>query len=332
MRVIKLQTDWVLNCMGRKLVDVASEVFRTEHYAYRTEETYLKWIKRFVGFHGNKHPREMGADEIQCFLSHLAVDRMVSASSQNQALSAILFLYKKVLKIDLPWMADIIRARRPRRMPVVLTRTEVTRVLSCMSGPPWLMASLCYGGGLRMIECLRLRIKDVDFEYLQITVRNGKGGKDRATILAEKLIPDIESQMSRVKQLLNKDMALGKNGVSLPHGIDKKYKNASLAWKWQYLFPSSRYSYINHNNSRRRHHAHSSVLSRAVKTAVDQGGVNKRASTHTLRHSFATHLLERGCDIRTVQELLGHTDLKTTQIYTHVLKRGGNAVRSPLDV
>ncbi len=318
--------------MARKLVDAISDVCRTEHYAYRTEETYLKWIKRFIAFHGNKHPREMGADEVQDFLTHLAVQRKVSASSQNQALSAILFLYKKVLDIELPWMVDIVRAKRSRRVPVVLTRAEVQKVLACMSGNAWLMASLCYGSGLRLVECLRLRIKDVDFEYLQITVRDGKGSKDRVTVLPEQLIPAIERQMDDVRRLMEKDIALGRNGVSLPGAIDRKIRNASHSWPWQYLFPSSKYAFISHNDSRRRHHAHASVLSRAVKVAVEEAGINKRATTHTFRHSFATHLLERGCDIRTVQELLGHSDLKTTQIYTHILKRGGNAVRSPLDL
>lgn len=318
--------------MAKKLVEAISDVCRTEHYAYRTEETYLKWIKRFIAFHSNKHPREMGADEVQNFLTHLAVERRVSASSQNQALSAILFLYKKVLGIDLPWMVDVVRAKRSRRMPVVLTRSEVQRVLSCMSGQKRLMASLCYGSGLRLVECLRLRIKDIDFEYLQITIRDGKGAKDRVTVLPEQLVPGIERQMENVRQILEQDIALGKNGVSLPDAIGRKFKKASLSWPWQYLFPSVKYAFITQNESMRRHHAHASVLSRAVKTAVDAAGINKRATTHTFRHSFATHLLERGCDIRTVQELLGHTDLKTTQIYTHILKRGGNAVRSPLDL
>ena len=318
--------------MSRKLVDVFAEVCRTEHYAYRTEETYLKWIKRFIAFHGNKHPREMGAPEVTAFLSHLAVDRKVTASSQNQALSAILFLYKKVLGIELPWMVDIVRAKRSRRMPVVLTRGEVEKVLGCMTGKTWLMASMCYGSGLRMIECLRLRIKDIDFEYKQVVVRDGKGGKDRITVLADQLIPHLEVQMAHVSHLMKKDIALGKNGVSLPDAIDRKFKNAARSYEWQYLFPSSRYAFIHHNQSRRRHHAHASVLSRAVTAAVKESGVVKRATTHTFRHSFATHLIERGTDIRTVQELLGHSDVKTTQIYTHVLKRGGNAVRSPLDV
>jgi len=256
----------------------------------------------------------------------------VSASTQNQALSAILFLYKKVLEIDLPWMSDIIRARRPKRIPIVMTRTEVTRVLARMHGRYWLMASLLYGSGLRMTECLRLRVQDVDFEYLQLSMRGGKGNKDRFTILPERLIPGLKNQLDDVRRLMEKDVVLGKNGVSLPYAIDRKYEAASTSWKWQYLFPSGRYAYIHHNQGRRRHHPHASGLSRAVKAAVEESGISKRATTHTFRHSFATHLIERGCDIRTVQELLGHADVKTTQIYTHVLKRGGHAVRSPLDI
>ncbi len=318
--------------MTRKLIDVVSETFRVEHYAYRTEETYLHWIKRFISFHGNKHPKELGAGEIQQFLSNLATKQHVSASTQNQALSAILFLYKKVLQVDLPWMDEIVRARRSKNIPIVMTRAEVSRVLACMRGRYWLMASLLYGSGLRMAECLRLRIQDIDFEYLQLSIRGGKGQKDRFTILPEKLIPDIKHQMDAVRRLMDRDVSLDKNGVSLPNAIDKKYKTASHAWQWQYLFPSDRYAFIRHNESLRRHHLHASGLSRAVKSAVRESGIHKRATTHTFRHSFATHLMERGCDIRTVQELLGHSDVKTTQIYTHVIGRGGNAVRSPLDV
>jgi len=229
-------------------------------------------------------------------------------------------------------MAGRVMARRPKRVPVVLTRSEVKQVLSCLQGKHWLMANILYGSGLRLLECLRLRIQDIDFEYLQLTVRGGKGNKDRLSVLPEILVPHIEHQMEFVRSMLQRDISTGKNGVSLPNALARKYKNAPLSWKWQYLFPSSRYAYIHHNQSLRRHHAHSSGLSRAVKAAVDTSGINKRATSHTFRHSLATHLMERGCDIRTVQELLGHADVKTTQIYTHVLKRGGHAVRSPLDL
>lgn len=318
--------------MAKKLMEVVHDVFRSEHYAFRTEETYCKWIRQYIKHFGNRHPRELGAEEIQGYLSYLATQRHVSASSQNQALSAILFLYKKVLGLDLPWMDDIVRAKRPVRVPVVLTRSEVARLLSTMNGIKWLMASLLYGSGLRLVECLRLRVQDIDFEYLQLTVRGGKGNKDRHTILPSSLVTPVKNQMRYVRGVMERDAARGLNGVSLPDAIDRKYKSASNAWSWQYLFPASRYSFIRHNQSVRRHHAHSSGLARAVKNAVDEAGINKRASCHTLRHSFATHLLERGCDIRTVQELLGHSHVNTTQIYTHVLKLGGNAVRSPLDV
>ena len=318
--------------MAKKLMEVMHDVFRAEHYAYRTEETYIKWIKRYIQHFDNRHPRELGASEIQGFLTFLATQLHVSASSQNQALSAILFLYKKVLGMDLPWMDDIVRAKRPVRVPIVLTRSEVARLLSAMNGVRWLMASLLYGSGIRLVECLRLRIQDVDFEYLQLTIRGGKGNKDRHTVLPSSLVSPIKDQMRFVKGVMERDVARGYNGVSLPNAIDRKYKAASTSWSWQYLFPASRYAFIHHNQSLRRHHAHSSGLARAVKNAVNAAGLSKRASCHTLRHSFATHLLERGCDIRTVQELLGHSHVSTTQIYTHVLKLGGNAVRSPLDV
>jgi integron integrase len=240
-------------------------------------------------------------------------------------------LYKKVLQIKLPWLDDIVRAKRPVRVPVVLTRSEVAKVLDAMSGKHWLMASLLYGSGLRLVECLRLRVQDIDFEYLQLTVRDGKGGKDRHSILSEKLIPHIEQHLKRVQGVFERDVQKGLPGVSLPYAIDRKYRNAAREWKWQYVFPSSQYAYIRSNMGQRRHHAHSSGLSRAVSIAVRETAIKKRATCHTFRHSFATHLLEGGYDIRTVQELLGHADVKTTMVYTHVIKRGGRAVQSPLD-
>ncbi len=317
--------------MAKRLIEEARDVFRAHHYSYRTEVTYIKWIKRFIKYHGNRPPRELGPAEIQAFLTDLATRGRVSASTQNQALSSLLFLYKKILKIDLPFLDEIVRAKRPKRIPIVLTRSEAAKILSCMQGRYWLMASLLYGSGLRISECLQLRVQDIDFTYLQLTVRNGKGGTDRRTIMPESLVPHLEQQMDVVRGTLARDRERGREGVSLPEAIDRKYVNAALSWRWQYIFPSSKYAFIRRNMGRRRHHAHPSGLSRAVKIAVEESGINKRATAHTFRHSFATHLIESGYDIRTVQELLGHSNVKTTQVYTHVLQRGGHAVRSPLD-
>ena len=252
----------------------------------------------------------MGTEEIQAFLSYLATDGHLSASSQNQALSALLFLYKKVLQVELPWMDEIVRAKRPARVPIVMTKSEVAKVLKCLQGKHWLMASLLYGSGLRLTERLRLRVQDIDTEYLQLTIRDGKGNKDRRTILPESLLPHIEHQPDFVRGLMERDIEEGENGVSLPYAIDRKFKNACNEWRWQYVFPSSMYAFIHHNRSMRRHHAHASGLARAVTHAVRESGINKRATSHTFRHSFATHLLESGYDIRTVQELLGHSQVQ----------------------
>jgi integron integrase len=317
--------------MAMRLMDEVRRAFRTRHYSFRTEESYIKWIRQFILFHDKRHPRNLGAAEIQQFLSHLAVDRNVAASTQNPALSALLFLYQKVLSLEFPFLDEVVRAKRPVRVPIVLTRKEVSSILDAMSGVHWLMASLLYGSGLRLAECLRLRVQDVDFEYLQLTIREGKGGKDRRTILSESLKPHIEKQMKCVRSVHANDRRRGLPGVSLPFAIDRKNRGAARDWKWQYLFPSSRYALIHSNNSRRRHHAHPSALARAVKVAVGDSHINKRATCHTFRHSFATHLLESGYDIRTVQELLRHSNVQTTMIYTHVVKRGGRAVRSPFD-
>ena len=294
--------------MAKKLMDEVRSTFRTHHYSYRTEQSYISWIRRFILFNSKRHPREMGADEVQRFLSDLAVRGNVAASTQNQALSAILFLYQKVLRVKLPWLDEVVRAKRPVRIPVVLTRDEVAKVLHAMSGRYWLMASLLYGSGLRQAECLRLRVQDYDPEYLQLVIRDGKGGKDRRTILSQALVPHMEHNLQRVRSIHERDLKMGRPGVSLPYAIDRKYRNAALEWKWQYLFPSNHYAYIHENMQSRRHHAHPSALARAVKIAVHETGINKRASCHTFRHSFATHLLESGYDIRTVQELLGHTE------------------------
>ena len=318
--------------MARMLLETARDILRLHHYSYRTEETYLKWIRRFIGFHGNRHPRDMGAPEIQAFLSSLATDGRVSASTQNQALNAILFLYRKVLKLDLPWMDDIVRAKRPLRVPTVLNQDEVARVLRAMRGRHWLMASILYGSGLRLTECLRLRVQDIDFEYLQLTVRDGKGGKDRRTMLPESLVAHVQRHLDWVRSIHQEDLEGNLPGVSLPWAIHRKHAGASRDWRWQYLFPASRYAFISDNNGPRRHHLHPSALTRAVKAAVRTAKIDKRVSCHTFRHSFATHLIEMGYDIRTVQELLGHADVKTTMVYTHVLKRGGRAVKSPMDL
>ena len=243
----------------------------------------------------------------------------------------MLFLYKKVLGIDLPWMDDVVRAKRPVRVPVVLTRAEVARLLAAMNGKYWLMANLLYGSGLRLTECLKLRIQDVDFEYLQLTVRNAKGAKDRRTVLPESMVPHLKRHFEWVRSVYQGDIARNRPGVSLPDAIDRKHRNAACEWRWQYLFPSSRYTFIHACGAQRRHHAHPANLARAVKLALRVTGINKRATCHTFRHSFATHLLEAGYDIRTVQELLGHANVNTTMIYTHVIKRGGHAVRSPAD-
>lgn len=313
------------------LTDVVRHKLRVLHYSYRTEESYLKWIRRFVRFNCARHPRDLGKKEIESFLSYLATEGNVSPSTQNQALSAILFLYKNVLEIDLPWLDDVVRAKRPVRIPVVLTRDEVSRVLKAMNGKYWLMSSILYGSGIRLTECLRLRVQDIDFDYLQLTIRDGKGAKDRRTILPESLVPHLRRQLEWVRGIHERDLERKLPGVSLPYAIERKYHGAANDWRWQYVFPSSRYAFIHENNEKRRHHAYPDNLGRAVKAAVRESGINKRATCHTFRHSFATHLLESGYDIRTIQELLGHASVETTMIYTHVIKRGGKAVRSPVD-
>lgn len=318
--------------MGRSaLLDRVREAIRTKHYSRRTEKSYIGWIRRFILFHGKRHPETMGEKEITAFLSWLAVRRRVSASTQNQALSAILFLYRKVLGIELAWMDGIVRAKRPIRVPVVMTKREVRLVIDRMYGLPWLMASLMYGAGLRLLECCRLRIQDVEFEKSQITVRDGKGRKDRRTVLPGTLAGPLRRQVDRVREQHAVDMIHGCGTVVLPLALDRKYPNASSEPGWQWVFPATR-MYVDHDHGvRRRHHIHESVVQRAFKAAVRESGIAKPASCHTLRHSFATHLLEDGYDIRTIQELLGHKDVSTTMIYTHVLNKGGRAVRSPLD-
>lgn len=315
----------------RKLLDQVRDVIRLKHYSIRTEETYVTWIRRFILFHKKRHPSEMGEQEISEFLTHLAVQERVAASTQNQALNAIVFLYRAVLKRDLGEIRSIQWAKRPARLPVVFTREEAKAVLDHLEGTKWLMASLLYGSGLRLMECLRLRVKDIDFIYRRIAVRDAKGDQDRVTILSDALIEPLHSHLKRVRALHKKDLEDGFGEVYLPYALERKYRNASRQWGWQYVFPSSRRSRDPRTRVIRRHHIAETVLQRAVRTAVRASNMVKPGSCHTFRHSFATHLLEAGYDIRTVQELLGHKDVSTTMIYTHVIKKGGMGVQSPLD-
>lgn len=314
-----------------KLLDQVREQIRLRHYSIRTEAVYLEWVKRFIRFHKYRHPLEMGAAEVEAFLSDLAVRRDVSASTQNQALSAILFLYKRVLLIELPWLDGVIRARRPQRLPVVLTQDEVTRVLAQLDGTLWLVASLLYGSGMRLMEALRLRVKDVEFSRFEILIRDGKGQKDRITLLPQKLAAPLKLHLTRVQALHKQDLLEGFGRANLPYALARKYPSAAADWGWQFVFPSANRSTDPRSGGIFRHHVHEKTIQRAVRNAVRRVGLSKPATPHTLRHSFATHLLESGQDIRTVQELLGHADVKTTQIYTHVLNRGGLGVISPLD-
>lgn len=315
-----------------RLLNQVRDVLRVQHYSIRTEESYLQWIKRFIYFHQKRHPREMGAKEIQAYLTHLAVNRNVSPSTQNQALCALLFLYQKVLKMDLPWLDDITRAKKPRRLPVVFSKDEVRSLLSQFDGTRWLVFSLLYGTGMRIMECVRLRVKDVDFEKREITIRSGKGDKDRLTMLPAPLIDPLYMHLEKVRHLHEQDLKDGYGTVYLPYALERKYPNASREWGWQYVFPSKNTSTDPRSGVRQRHHINEQSLQKAMKQAIRQAGIAKPGSVHCLRHSFATHMLEDGYDIRTVQELLGHKDVKTTQVYTHVLRRGPRGVRSPLEM
>lgn len=314
-----------------RLLDEVRTTARLRHLSLRTEKAYVQQIRRFILFHGKKHPREMNEKHIRDYLSHLAVERNVSASTQNVALSALLFLYRDVLKQKLDRIEEVERARTTRRMPVVLTRTEVNAVLKLLSGIPYLAAALMYGSGLRVMECLRLRVKDIDFSYKQIMVRSGKGDKDRVTPLPAKVQEQLRKQLLKVKLLHQQDLQDGFGSVELPHALKDKLPNAQCQWAWQYLFPASKRSIDPRTQIERRHHLHESVIQKAVTEAMRKALIAKRGTCHSLRHSFATHLLEDGHDIRTIQELLGHKDVRTTMIYTHVLNRGGRGVRSPLD-
>ncbi len=314
-----------------RLLDQLRHQIRLRHYSYRTEQAYVGWTKRFIRFHKLTHPAKMGASEVESYLSYLASERNVAAATQSQALSAVMFLYKAVLKTDLPWLQNVVRATRPRRLPVVLTQAETRAVLGQLEGVHWLVASLLYGSGLRVLEALRLRVKDIDLKYQQLTIRDGKGAKDRVTVLPAALVQPLTAHLVRVQERHVLAIERGFGGVELPFALARKYPRAEFDWAWQYMFPSTNASVNPRTGARRRHHLLEANIQRAVRVAAHRAGVLKPVSPHTFRHSFATHLLEAGYDIRTVQELLGHQDVSTTQIYTHVMQKGANAVMSPLD-
>jgi integron integrase len=315
-----------------KLLDQVRASIRRKHYSIRTEAAYVDWIKRYIFFHKKRHPLEMDETHVEMFLNDLAVEKHVSASTQNQALSALVFLYREVLGKEFGWLDNLERAKPSEHLPVVLTETEVRHLLAQLEGRHWLMASLLYGAGLRLMECLRMRVKDLDFEYHQITVRDGKGRKDRVTMLPATAAELLRHQLDKTQILHQRDLAAGHGAVYLPYALERKYQTAARDWGWQYVFPAAQLSRDPRSGEVRRHHADEKALQRAVKRAVQTAHITKPATCHTLRHSFATHLLRNGYDIRTVQDLLGHKDVSTTMIYTHVLNRGGKGVRSPLDV
>jgi integron integrase len=314
-----------------RLLDAVRAAIRLRHYSYRTEKAYVDWIRRFVQHHGRRHPRELGGTEVRDFLSHLASERQVSPATQAQALAALLFLYKRVMNVDLPWIDDVVRAHRPKRLPTILTREEARQVIAQMSGVHRLIAGLLYGSGLRLLEALRLRVKDVDFYHRRILVRDGKGMKDRVSILSISAAGELQIHLKNVRLLHEHAIRRGFGGVELPHALNRKYPRAHLQWGWQYVFPAARPATDPRTGTWRRHHVHEESVQRHVRAAARAACIEKPVSPHTFRHSFATHLLETGYDIRTVQELLGHKDVSTTQIYTHVMAPGSNPVRSPLD-
>jgi integron integrase len=314
-----------------RLLDVARGKLRAKHYSYRTEQQYLYWIRRYVLFHGKRHPADMSGPEVEKFLTDLAVNQGVSASTQNQALSGLLFLYRQVLDVDLPWLENIVRASTPKRVPVVLSARQVRLLLAQLDGSTRLIGQLLYGSGLRVMETLRLRIKDVDFDYSQVLVRNGKGHKDRVTVLPEAVAEGLKAHLRAVREQHRVAVERGFGGVEMPRALSRKYPNAAEEWGWQYVFPAERPSRDPRSGAFRRHHVHETTVQRAIRRGARRAGILKPVGPHTLRHCFATHLLERGADIRTVQELMGHADVRTTQIYTHVMKKGASAAKSPLD-
>ena len=321
----------VVSQVSPKLLDRMRAEIRVRHYSIRTEETYLDWARRFILFHNKRHPKDMGADEVQSFLSYLATERNVAASTQNQAKSALLFLYRDVMHIELPWLDEIIAAKSPKRLPVVLTSAETRRLLNAMSGTMGIVATLLYGTGMRLLEGLRLRVKDVEFVRREIVVREGKGNKDRVTMLPENLILPLQAHLAKVKALHERDIDAGFGEVYMPNALALKYPQAARTWGWQFVFPSTVRSIDPRTGIERRHHLHEASVQRAVREAAKLAEIIKPVTPHILRHSFATHLLQAGYDIRTVQELLGHSDVATTMIYTHVLNKGGRGVTSPLD-
>lgn len=314
-----------------RLLDRVKSSLRLRHYSLRTQESYIQWIKRFILYHKKRHPNEMGKIEVESFLTYLATDRHVAASTQNQALSAILYLYKHVLEQDIEWIDNVVRAKRPKYLPTVLSQNEVKMLLHELSGTYQLIAQLLYGAGLRLMEVMRLRVQDINFEYKQIIIRSGKGNKDRVSVLPDIVIDSLKDHILKAKLLHEKDLEEGFGDVYLPYALNRKYPNAGTEWRWQYIFPSIKRSTDPESGKTRRHHLYEKNLTRAVKKAANTLNFTRRVSSHTFRHSFATHLLEQGYDIRTVQELLGHKDVKTTQIYTHVMQKGASAVKSPLD-
>ena len=315
-----------------KLLDQVRNLIRAKHYSLRTEEAYVGWIRQFILFHEKRHPKDMGENEISAFLTHLAVKRNVAASTQNQAFNALLFLYRNVLGMEFGVLDNVTRAKKPRKLPVVFTKEEIKEIITQLEGYKWIMAQLMYGAGLRVMECVRLRVKDIDFGYRQIIVRSGKGNKDRVTMLPEIASDPLKRHLEKVKAIHERDIKAGFGTVHLPYALSRKYKNADRSWAWQYAFPASKRAIDPRSGIERRHHIHESVIQRAVKQAIRSAKIPKTGNCHALRHSFATHLLEAGYDIRTVQDLLGHKDVSTTMIYTHVLNKGGRGVKSPVDM